>query len=94
MVISVSLFLLLLFVAYVAIKWGPLSIGPVLLGVAVGLTGAGTPIGPPLVSGLNTVATTVVTGFGAFSSGSSDAPSHTTDEPNVVVRPTGKGGHR
>jgi len=91
--ISLSLFALLLFIAFVAIKWGPLKVGPVLLGAAVGLTMAGTPFGPPTVTAIDTVTSTIVTSFGAFTSGSSeDAPSHTNDEPNVVVRP--QGGHR
>jgi len=93
--ISLSLFALLLFIAFVAVKWGPLKVGPVLLGAAVGLTMAGTPFGPPTVTAIDTVTSTIVTSFGAFgASGSNEAPAPSNDEPNVVVRPGNGGGHR
>jgi|SRR6266540_7423797 len=100
MFVSLSLFALLLFVVVVAIKWGPLKAGPVALGVMLGLTGAGTPMGPPAVQAIDTVANTIVAGFAAFgggghTEGSTDTPSAPeTDDPNVVVRRGKGGGHR
>jgi len=65
----------------------------------VGLTMAGTPMGPPAVNAIDTVANTIVTGFAAFGSGGGDS-GHSDgtvedDHPSVVTRDGHQGGgHR
>ncbi len=68
--VTMPLFGLLLFGAVVAVKWGPLKAGPVILGLLIGLTMAGTPMGPPTVNAIENVTHTVITGFSsAFGQG-------------------------
>ena len=50
--VTMPLFALLVFGAIVAIKWGPLNLGPVILGLFIGLTMASTTMGPPLLNAL------------------------------------------
>lgn len=58
--VTMPLFLMLAGCAIVAVRWGTTKPGGVLLGILVGLTLAGTSFGPPLLAGLDQLATTVV----------------------------------
>jgi len=66
--VTMPLFALLVFGAIVAIKWGPLSLGPVILGLFIGLTMASTTMGPPVLNAL-TEATAQVTSAISHSTG-------------------------
>jgi hypothetical protein len=54
------LFLVLLLVAIVAVKYGALKPGAIVLGVLLGLTMASTSLGPPIRQGLNQFSETLV----------------------------------
>jgi hypothetical protein len=53
--LSIPLVLLLGFLAYGLVRWGNQKASGVVVGVLFGLALAATPIGPPILSGLNTL---------------------------------------
>ncbi|MGL5825769.1 MAG: hypothetical protein ACRCYU_13310 [Nocardioides sp.] len=58
--LTMPLFLVLLLIAFVAVKYGATKLGPVVLGVLLGLTMASTAFGPPLTNGLEQFSRTLV----------------------------------
>jgi hypothetical protein len=58
--VTLPLFLILLGAVYVAVRHGKSSAGGMVLGVLLGLAMASTTVGPPLLSGLTTLSTTVI----------------------------------
>jgi hypothetical protein len=58
--VTLPLFLVLLIVAYVSVRHGKAGAPAMVLGVLLGLAMASTAIGPPLLSGLTTLSTTVI----------------------------------
>ncbi|MGL5826122.1 MAG: hypothetical protein ACRCYU_15120 [Nocardioides sp.] len=58
--LTIPLFLAVLFVVVVAVKWGSMKLGPVLLGLVLGLTTATTAFGAPLTGGLQKLSAAVV----------------------------------
>jgi hypothetical protein len=58
--VTLPLFLILLLIAYLSVRHGKAGAPAMVLGVLLGLTMASTAIGPPLLSGLTTLSTTVV----------------------------------
>jgi hypothetical protein len=59
-VLTMPLFLVLLLIAIVGVKYGAMKFGAVLLGTLLGLTMASTAFGPPMVKGLEQFSKTVV----------------------------------
>jgi len=58
--VTLPLFLILLLAAYVSVRHGSAGAPAMVLGVLLGLSLASTAIGPPLLSGLTTLSTTVI----------------------------------
>ncbi|MGL5826645.1 MAG: hypothetical protein ACRCYU_17815 [Nocardioides sp.] len=59
--LTIPLFLIVLFVVVVVVRSSKKLLGPVLLGTVLGLTMASTAFGPPLTGGLQQFAGAVVT---------------------------------
>lgn len=62
---NVPLFLVILFAVAMCIKGKAASAGSVALGALLGLTLAGTAVGPPILHGMTSAATSLVSGLSA-----------------------------
>jgi hypothetical protein len=58
--ISIPLVILLGFLAFGLVRWGKQKVSGMVVGVLFGLALASTAIGPPILSGLNTMSSALV----------------------------------
>lgn len=61
--LSVPLVLLLGLLAFGLVRWGKQKVSGVVVGMLFGLALASTAVGPPILSGLNSLSNSVVGGF-------------------------------
>jgi len=85
--VSMSIFAILLFTAFMVVKFTK-GLGKLALGVALGLSMAGTVFGPPAVAGMESMGNAIAQiGHSAEGGDTTVAP----DGPNVTLK---GGGHR
>lgn len=63
LVLSIPLVLLLGLLAFGLVRWGKQKVSGVIVGVLFGLALASTTVGPPILSGLNSLSNSVVRAF-------------------------------
>jgi hypothetical protein len=58
--VTSPLFIILAVAAVVAVKWGPMKVSHLVLGVLLGLSLAATSLGPPILDGITSAMSSVV----------------------------------
>jgi hypothetical protein len=61
--LSIPLVILLGFLAFGLVRWGKQKVSGVVVGVFFGLALASTAVGPPILTGLNTLSNSIVSAF-------------------------------